>query len=381
MGSAVSVGRMFAVRIVDGRTGSIGHTVSTAEEAGLALSAAFDERLRCGLRHDLWRYEDRSDNDGERRTVGDVAAATAVLGAAQRPMSGGWRFGRNCPMSAETLLDPFMGRNVFNWPVTVEELRGDAALADADLDELAAHLNTRLRGDIAAVLRECADFGARRHDRRKFNTDEPEEDETVWDCFRRGSDLYELSLSEVVDAIRCGPVSWEPLDEWTPTGGVDGNPFMVCRYVWGPLAASVQLEARELLDVHLAGDADVTLYRIVVDVGEGPVELIWPEQRRTCCGQSQDVAGTSAPIQVTHWGRPDVEMYAGGRRCPVCGAAHYGSLLVRRALGDSLEPLGVVAEIDALPAATLAAIACDAANAVTGDLPRKQRRREAEARR
>ena len=69
------------MRIIDDRTGTVGNTVSTPEEALLALSADSEERLARGLRN-VWAYvhpddaaavSDNDDDGPERRTVQAVA--------------------------------------------------------------------------------------------------------------------------------------------------------------------------------------------------------------------------------------------------------------------------------------------------------------------
>ena len=145
----------------------------------------------------------------------------------------------------------------------------------------------------------------------------------------------------------------------------------MCRYAWGPLGARVQLTAAELLERYLAGDADLSLFRMVVDYGEGPTEFIWPDQPRTCCGQQGGCGGDAAPVRIRNWGRPGVYLSAHGRYCGVCGAGRYFGLLTKRPLGsDETAPLGVSEPVDALPPATLTAIASDGADAVACDLRR-----------
>ena len=319
------------MRTIDDRSGTAGYTVSTPEEALLALSADIEKRLSMGLCW-IWDYEhpdaadaaaggDDADGDRERRTVRAVAAQrSGVLGAALRhgdahAESGRWRWS-----PWELRFDAFAEANVMDWPRTVGELRGEAALAEATIGELAAHLNAGLRGDLAAVLGDCADFvlPGRGHAR-----DRAETSETVWERFRADSDLYELDAQQTIAAIKAGPALWDALDEWTPAGGVDGDPYAVCRYAWGPMRARVQLTAAELLAAYLAGDAELALHRIVIDYGDGPTELIWPDQPRTCCGQQSGHNGTAPAANVHHWGRPNAYLYAHGRllpglrRCPL----------------------------------------------------------------
>ena len=145
----------------------------------------------------------------------------------------------------------------------------------------------------------------------------------------------------------------------------------MCRYAWGPMSARVQLTAAELLATYLAGDAELALHRIVIDYGDGPTELIWPDQPRACCGQQSGHNGTAPAANVHHWGRPSAYLYAHGRYCRVCGAARYGSLLTRRRLdSDETTPLGETEPLETLPPATLLAIARDGVDAIACDLRR-----------
>ena len=363
------------MRIIDERTGAVGGTVSTPEEALLALSGDSEERLARGLRY-VWDYVHPDDattdgageghSDGERRSVRDAAKQRGgVLGAALG--ADGGRPGRL--LRTWTLrFDPFTEANASEWPRAVSALRGQPALAEATLGELAAHLNADLRGDLAALLGRCADYVAPDDDGFGRRDEAPQ---TVWDRFRADSDLYELTVQEAAAAISGGPARWDALDEWTPAGGVDGDPYAVCRYAWGPLGARVQLTAAELLERYLAGDADLSLFRMVADYGEGPTEFIWPDQPRTCCGQQSGCGGDAAPVRIRNWGRPGVDLSAHGRYCGVCGAGRYFGLLTKRPLGsDETAPLGESEPVDALPPATLRAIASDGADAVACDLRR-----------
>ena len=83
------------MRIIDERTATVGKTVSTAEEALLALSADSEQRLARGLRY-VWYYvhpddaaadsDDDGDDERERRTVRAVAEQRrGVLGTALSP--------------------------------------------------------------------------------------------------------------------------------------------------------------------------------------------------------------------------------------------------------------------------------------------------------
>ena len=102
-----------------------------------------------------------------------------------------------------------------DWPLTVSELRSQAALAEATIGELAAHLNASLRADLAALLRDCADFVSAEDGHGDSRAEPPE---TVWDRFRSGSDLYELTVGEAAAAIAAGPARWDAVDEWRAGG-------------------------------------------------------------------------------------------------------------------------------------------------------------------
>ncbi|MDE0653919.1 MAG: hypothetical protein OXI26_09725 [bacterium] len=363
--------------IIDDRTGRAGEAVSTSEEALLALSANTEERLGRGLRH-VWRFVhpddavvDSDDGEGdepERRTLQAVAEQRpGVLAAVLSPPEGRAVGHLRAWSRWNPQFDAFNEADVLAWPRTVSELRGEAALAEATLGELAAHLNAGLRGDLAALLRDCADFvqvGDGFGDRDEAPL-------TVWDQFRSDSDLYELDVAAVAAAIASGPPAWEALDEWTPAGGVDGDPYAVCRYVWGPLGARVHLSAAELLQRYLAGDAALTLYRMVLDYGAGPTEFIWPDQTYVCCGHPCGWGDRVPPLGANNWGRPHAEAYARGRCCRICGRGRYAGLLTMRQLdSDETATFGVSETLEELPAATLTAIARDGADAIACDLRR-----------
>ena len=210
------------MRIIDERTGAVGGTVSTPEEALLALSGDSEERLARGLRY-VWDYVHPDDattdgageghSDGERRSVRDAAKQRGgVLGAALG--ADGGRPGRL--LRTWTLrFDPFTEANASEWPRAVSALRGQPALAEATLGEMAAHLNADLRGDLAALLGRCADYVAPDDDGFGRRDEAPQ---TVWDRFRVDSDLYDLDVGEVAAAIAAGPARWDALDEWRAAG-------------------------------------------------------------------------------------------------------------------------------------------------------------------
>ena len=363
------------MRIIDEKTGYAVRSVSSPEEAQIALSRDIGVRLEAGLRL-IWGFEhpddaarrddsDDADDDWEPRTVGTLGEETAVLGAAVRPRDG-HSDDRRRWSPWELGLEVFTERNALDWPVSISELRGEAALAEAALPEMAAHLNASLRDDFARVLRGGARY-LRPQENFALRDDEPE---TAWEAFQDRSDLHELSLEEAAEAIAAGATAWESLDEWTPCGGVDGDPYGVCRYVWGPLRARVRLDAAELLGMYLAGDAELTLYRAVYDYGTGPTELIWPDQTKICCGFEVGLGDRAAPIRFHGWGRPTASLSAAGRCCRICGTAYIGRLLTSRRLDDNeTATLGVTETLEGLPAATLAAIARDGVDVVAGDLP------------
>ncbi|MDE0653923.1 MAG: hypothetical protein OXI26_09745 [bacterium] len=359
--------------IIDDRTGAVVRTVSSTEEAQLALRRDTGGRLERALRNifdcehpdDAFR-DDRDKDERESRTVRTLARETPVLGVALRPPGSADTRRRWHPW--ELRWDMFTERDVLDWPRSISELRGEAALAEASIAELAAHLNTSLRGDMAEVLRA----GARYIDEEDAGSGDRGGDEpaTAWDRFRSASGLYELSLEEAAEAIAAGAVAWEALDEWSPSGGVDGDPYGVCRFGWGPLRARVRLTAAELLAVYLAGDADLTLYRGVYDYGDGPTEFIWPHQGRVCCGFEIGARGDrAAPIRVHDWGSPHVSVSEAWGCCRICGTSYPGALLTRRRLEDGeTATLGVTETLDGLPQATLAAIARHGADALACDL-------------
>ena len=358
--------------IIDDRTDAVGRTVSSAEEAQLALRRDTEGRLERALRDifdcehpdDAFR-DDRDDDERESRTVRTLAGEMPLLGAALRAREGGARIGRRWHRW-ELRWDMFTERNVVDWPRSVSELRGEAALAEASIAELAAHLNATMRGELAEVLRAGARYICPESGFGDSSGDEPA---TAWDRFQSAGDLYALSLEEGAEAITAGAVAWEALDEWSPTGGADGDPYGVCRFGWGPLRARVRLTAGELLAVYLAGDAELTLYRGVYDYGDGPTEFVWPDQRRLCCGFEAGAGDRVAPICVNNWASPHVSGSAAWGRCRICGTTYPGALLTRRRLGDGeTATLGVTETLDRLPAETLAAIARHGADALACEL-------------
>lgn len=242
-------------------------------------------------------------------------------------------------------FDCYTAANAAEWPLPPSEVRTAFGLAGADLQTLAARLNAELRREAARTLAQCAEFAR-------------DDTTTVWDDFRSQNGLHGATLPDVVDAITSGAAQWSPRCDWTPLGGALGDPFTVCRYAWGSLRYAVKLDAPELIERHLAGEADLTLYRGVLDYGGGPQEVIWPHQQFICCGRAHRLCDEARwPCRPESWLRRDTEMLTAATQCPDCGAISSGSWLTFRALESAEEPLAVVGRIDAVPPETLAATA------------------------
>ena len=346
--------------------GVLGREVFSMQEALRALSGGVARRLEWGLSV-VWGYLhpddaaiDDEDGDPRRRTVFRVAKQRpGVLGEALRRDWPTWELG----------LAPFDGSNVPEWPQSESELRHDPALAGATIAELAAHLNARLRGDLAALLRDCGGFVRPDLHLVEVPAVVPE---TV--SRRFGEESHEADVSWLEEgAVEAGGPQWEALDEWTPGGGVGGDPQTVCRFRLGREGARVQLTPAELLAAHLAGDVELDLYRTVLDDGEGPSEFIWPEPRR-CCGADLRLSDPPRPVQLGReaYTPRDVPGYVErSHRCDTCGATLVGSVLTCRRLGPGEEaPLGAREPLDDLPAATLDVIARDGVESVAWELRR-----------
>ena len=346
--------------------GVLGREVFSMQEALRALSGGVARRLEWGLCH-VWGYLhpddagiDDEDGDRERRTVFRVAKQRpGVLSEALRRSWPTWELG----------LAPFDGSNVPEWPLSVPELRRDPALAGATTAELAAHLNARLRGDVAVLLRDCGGFV--RPDLHLVEVPEVVP-ETVSCRFRDESHWADVSWLEE-GAVEAGGPQWEALDEWTPGGGVGGDPQTVCRFRLGREGARAQLTPAELLAAYLAGDVELALYRTVLDDGNGPTEFIWPEPRR-CCGTDLRLSDPPRPVALQrelYIDREEPGFRERARRCDACGATHVGGVLIHRRLDPGEEaPLGTREPLDALPEATLDAIARDGVDGVAWDLCR-----------
>ena len=344
--------------------GVLGREVSTMEEALHALRTGVARRLAWGVSL-VWGYLHPDDaavaaEDGERkrRTVFRVARQRpGVVGEALRRGWPTWELG----------LAPFGESNVPDWPLSVAELRRDPELAGATIAELAAHLNACLRGDLAALLGDCGDYVRPEQHLVVAPNVVPE---TVSERFREESHWADAARLEC-DSVEAGGPQWEALDEWTPGGGLGGDPLTVCRFRLGGEGARVQLTPAELLAALLAGDVELALYRTVLDDGDGPTEFIWPEPRR-CCGA--DLRLSDPPLPVALWREPYLHRREPGyversRRCGACRATLVGGVLVSRRLGAGEEsPLGARGALDALPAATLDAITRDGVDSVAWDL-------------
>ncbi len=350
------------MRIVDHTTGWSLHRVGSEEEAQLALARIVNERLRRSAAR-LWVCGWSNGQPGALgRTVGDVAAATEVLGGALRPPDGD-PIGRRTWCVEDLVVAPFTVHNTADWPVTVAELRLDSSLAEVEVAALAVHLNGRFAGDVAAVLTVCADYRA------------AADGETLWDRIRDGGDLWGATVANVAEAVRCGGRCWTALCAWTPGGGADGDPYLVARYAWGPLRAAVKLDSHELLERHLAGDVELVLYRTVIDAGAGRTEYIWAQQNFRCCDRDWPLAGGDrVPIWTVPWNRhqpgwntPRARLWSRAMQCMICGAVSVPSWLTRRHVGEDSGPLGAIEPIDALPTATLTAAAAGGLRAITSN--------------
>ena len=288
-------------------------------------------------------------HDGSGRSSRAVVDATAVLSRARdsRRLSGEPDAGRDGRFAPRPFYDApgfdcYTAANAVQWPLSPAELRARAGFADAGLDALAAHLNAELRREAAHALAQCADFAR-------------DGGWTAWDYFRAYSELRGATLAEVIDAISSGSPPWTALCDWTPAGGALGDPFTVCAYRWGSRQYAAKLDPHELVQRHLAGDADLTLYRGVFDYGDGPHEVIWPHQQFSCCGRSHLLCDEQRwpcrPRRLYHY-RP-IEILTAATQCPACGAISSGSWLTFRPLETADGPLGHVERLDTLPPETL----------------------------
>ena len=316
------------------------------------------EILDATLKNAFERFERTFYCDDSATGNRTIIEATTVLSRRRHPgrlqhESGSatlWR-----PYTEAPGFDCYTVANAAEWPLSPSELRTASGLAGADLQALAAYLNAELRREAAHTLTQCAEFVR-------------DDATTVWDDFRSQNGLHGATLPDVIDAITSGAAEWRPLCDWTPSGGALGDPFTVCRYAWGSLRFAVKLDAHELVERHLAGDADLTLYRGVLDYGDGPHEIIWPHQQFICCGRAHRLCDEQRwPCRPRHWGRRDTQILTAATQCPACGAISSGSWLTFRPLESAEEPSAVVGRIHALPPETLAATQGGLVGAKRGD--------------
>ena len=328
------------MELSDLRTGERVHSVAD-EEGTLHL---LGEILEAILRDAFGTLTTGRWNQPNYERISSFIETTHVLSPSMNPRTH-TRDARANPYHNAPGFDCYTAANAADWPLSPSELRAGAGLADADLDALAAHLNAELRREAAYTLALCADFAG--NDGR-----------TAWDDFRTAAGLHGATLPEVADAIASGAAQWRPLCDWTPSGGAFGDPFTVCRYMWEPLQFAVKLDPHELVQCALAGDADLTLYRGVLDYGDGPQEIIWPRQQFTCCERGHRLCDEQRwPCRPKKWGRSGTEILTAAAQCPNCGAISSGSWLTFRPLESADGPLAQVERLDALSPETLAATA------------------------
>ena len=328
------------MEISDLRTGELVHTVADEEETLHALGEILDANLRKAFN----RFVGRSLCDADGHHMVAAVGTTSVLRRSRRALDD-HKYRREAPFQAASDFDVYTAANATDWPVCPSTLRTDPALAEAGLDVLAAHLNTALRRECAWLVTECADLpGAR--------------SATAWEDFLDAGRLHGATVEEAADAIASGAANWAPLCDWTPAGGAYGDPFTVCRYTWGPLQFALKLDPHELVQRHLAGDADLALYRGVLDYGNGPQEIIWPHQHFSCCGRNHPLCDEARwPCRPRIWGQSGTEILTAAVQCTACGAISSGSWLTFRPLDHTEESLARIERLDTIPAGTLAATA------------------------
>ena len=328
--------------------------IEEERDAVAVLSGILDATLKNASETTAFARFARTLYSGESGTSSqDLIEATTVLSRRHHPgrlqhESGSDTWSR--PYTEAPGFDCYTAANTAEWPLSPSELRTTSGLAGADLQTLAAHLNAELRREAAHTLAQCAEFAR-------------DDATTIWDAFRSQNGLHGATLPDVVDAITSGAAQWTLLCDWAPSGGALGDPFTVCRYAWGSLRYAVKLDAPELIERHLAGDADLALYRGILDYGDGPQEIIWPHQQFICCGRAHRLCDEARwPCRPKSWPRRDTamltnEILTAAVQCPDCGAIDSGSWLTFRALESTEEPLAVVGRIDAVPPETLVATA------------------------
>ena len=340
--------------------------VSSEEEAHLALAEMINIDIDDAVANtELCDFHNGLEGS-QRRTLGDAIDGTDLLGNALDAYH----------RQTDLRKDPFdrpalawcIASNPLDWPQGPAVLRQDPALADLTVAELAVHVNSRLREEAAGVLISCADYRAAGGHDRTVSEDVSE----LEDC--------EVDFDEFIEALVSGGHCWRPLCDWTPTGGAFGDPFMVCRYAWGPLRVAVKLEAHELLRHHLAGDADLTLYRSVFGDGSARLEVIWPQQRFLCCDQDW-VPELWLPfwVDLRRRGQPlDQMLRSRDAQCKLCSTVGEFCWLTCRLVHDDPARSGDIERIDAVPEAALFSLPEDVRAAIGlppgGDEPERSDR-------
>ena len=362
------------MRVINMRTGESARTVFSEEEARLALAEAIDLPICEAAFNPGLRGYHNGRYGALRHTVGDAVDESVLLRAVLMALGG--------PVQHEcdhSVLEWFTASNPLDWPVAPSELRRDAALADASIAELAAHLNRTLRAEAARVLAACADYRC--------------DGDTVGE--RVCADFSGVGFDDFAAALVSSERCWTALCAWTPTGGACGDPYTVCRYAWGPVRFAVKLEPHELLRAHLAGHADLTLYRCVIYDGSARREIIWAAERFSCCGRDWAADdqipcwvdrrdGTLTRLlpwddRIPYW----VDRRFGVRtrlrprdvQCKLCGAGGAYAWLTCRPVDDAAEPFGDIERLDALPVASLAD-ATDWLHAIVGIPPQRAKPEE-----
>ncbi len=346
------------MRVVDMNTARTIRRVFSEEEARLALGEVISSHVRAAaINPELCDYHN-GEHGALRHTYNDAVTGSALIGAliaadAARGINRWSTYRRDEPL----LVDSCTADYPLDWPLTPSELRRDAALADASIAELAAHLNARLRAEAAQVLITCADY--RRDDA---------EGGTVAERVCANSGFTGLRLGDFADALISSTGCWETHGDWTPPGGAFGDPYTVCGYSWGPLRYTIKLDAHELLGHHLAGNADLTLHRGHLHNGSACLEIIWAAQTFHCCGRDWANTSDQIPFWVQHPHTAEALVRSRDVQCKICGAAGDYSWLTCRTVDDPPGPLGRVEQLAAVPPATLAA-APEALHAVVGIAP------------
>ena len=348
------------MRVINTHSGRVGHRVTDEEEARWALAATIDRTI-CQIATDPdLRDFDNGERGARRRTVGDAFGARdllrAALAAADRAYE---RESYKAQHRVPTALEWCTERNPLDWPATPSQLRADPALRHATLAELAGYLNARLRDEAASALADCADYR---------DSYEPGERETVAEFVDERFADFEfrqrtsIGFADFLHALNSSTGCWRSLCDWSPTGGAFGDPYTVCRYAWGSLRFAVKLDNHELSRLHLGGDVTVDLHRSFLRDDSAIWEIIWADQRFSCCGRDW-APDLWLPFWVTRPGKPTDRLPRRLRsrdaQCKLCGSNNEFSLLTCRQVEETPAALGAVERIDILPPAALAALRGD----------------------